>query len=99
MRTLTVELPESVVQTLGPSSQEAASHLMQLAIIELFREGELSGGKAAELLGLSRAEWIDLLARHGVPHTVVSEDDLDHDLKALADWQSRTPTSSRTPDR
>ena len=78
MRTLTVELPERVVQMLGPSSQDAARHLTQLALIALFREGELSGGKAAELLGLSRAEWIDLLARHGVPHTVVSEDDLEH---------------------
>jgi predicted HTH domain antitoxin len=99
MRTLAVELPESVVQFLGPSPQEASARLVELAFIDLFRAGELSGGMAADLLGLSREAWLGLLARHGVPHTIVTEDDLEHDLKALADWKSRTSTSSQTPDR
>jgi predicted HTH domain antitoxin len=99
MHTLTVELPESVVRKLGQTTAEATRHLAELAVIELFRQGELSGGKSAELLSLGRADWLSLLARHGVPHTDVTEDDLDHDLKALADWKSRTSTLSRTPDR
>ncbi|HZO26326.1 MAG TPA: UPF0175 family protein [Chloroflexota bacterium] len=99
MRTLTVELPESVVQKLGPTSQHATRHLAELALIELFRQGELSGGKAAELLGLSRAEWLDLLARHDVPHTVVTQESLAHDLKTLADREARLAKSSPTPDR
>ena len=97
--TLTVELPESIVQKRGPTAQDAARHLEKLALIELFRAGDLSGGRAAELLGLSRADWLDLLARHGVSHTVVTGEDLEHDLKALADWKSRTSKSSQTPDR
>ncbi|MGB9872754.1 MAG: UPF0175 family protein, partial [Anaerolineae bacterium] len=35
--------------------------------IQLFREGRISSGKAAELLGISKLELIQLLARHGVP--------------------------------
>jgi predicted HTH domain antitoxin len=97
--TLSVELPESVVALLGPTSQDAARHLAELALIELFRTGELSGVKAADLLGLSRAEWLDLLARQGVPHTVVTEESLEHDLKTLADRKARLATSSQTPDR
>src|SRR5581483_1898398 len=60
---LTVKLPESVVGLLGTSVEEAARHLVELAVIEVFRQGKLSGGKAAALLGLSRAAWLDLLAR------------------------------------
>ena len=85
MRTLDVELPESVVQKLGSTVQEATRHLAKLAVVELFRVGELSEGKAADLLGLNRVEWRDLLARHDVPHTVVTQESLEHDLKTLAD--------------
>ena len=97
--TLAVELPEGVVKLLAATPQEAARRLVELAYIELFRQGELSGGKAADLLGLSRAEWLDLLARHDVPHAVVTEQSLEHDLKVLADRKQRLETSSPTPDR
>jgi predicted HTH domain antitoxin len=97
---LTVELPESVVRLLGPTTREASRHLVELAVIELFRRGDLSGGKAAELLGLTRAAWLDLLARHDIPHTVVTEESLDHDLEALATWETRRQKkSSPTPGR
>jgi len=99
MCSVTIEMPASVVQLLGSTSEEAARHLAELALIELFRRGELSGGKAAELLGLSRAEWLDLLAQHDVPHAVVTEESLAHDLKTLADRRARRATSSPTPDR
>ena len=85
MCTLAVELPESVVQRLGSTVQEATRHLVELAVIDLFHQGELSEGKAADLLGLNRVEWRDLLARHGVPHTVVTQESLEHDLNSLAD--------------
>jgi len=96
---LTVKLPESVVGLLGTSVEEAARHLVELAVIEVFRQGKLSGGKAAALLGLSRAAWLDLLARHDVPHAVVTEDSLEHDLRTLANRKARLTTSSPTPGR
>lgn len=99
MRTLSVDLPESVVQKLGRTTQDATRHLAELAIVELFRRGDLSGGKAAELLGLSRAAWLDLLARHDVPHTIVTEESLNHDLKTLEAWEAGRQTSSPTPGR
>jgi predicted HTH domain antitoxin len=99
MRTLAVELPERVVQLLAPTPEEATARLAELALIELFRQGELSGGKVAELLGLSRAGWLDLLARRGVPHAVVTEESLAHDLKTLVDRKKRSTTPSPTPGR
>jgi predicted HTH domain antitoxin len=98
-RILAIELPESVVQLLGPTTQQAARHLAEVALIDLFRQGELSGGKAAEALGLNREQWLNLLAQHGVPHAVVTEESLAHDLKTLADRRARRVTSSPTPDR
>ncbi|MCC7367681.1 MAG: UPF0175 family protein [Chloroflexi bacterium] len=99
MQQVTIELPESVARLLGTSPEGAARHLMELAVVELFRRGDLSGGKAAELLGLTRASWLDLLARHGVPHTEVTEESLEHDLQTLAAWKSRPQRSSPTRAR
>lgn len=96
---LTVELPERVARLLGPSPEGAARHLMELAVVELFRRGDLSGGKSAELLGLTRAVWLDLLVRHDVPHTEVTEESLEQDLQTLAAWKSRPRRSSQTPAR
>lgn len=95
--TISVELPEAVVGLLGPTSQEAAVRLKQLALLELFRRGDLSGGKAADLLGLSRAEWLDLLASLGVPHTIVTEESLEHDLQTLAGRMSPLPNDAQLP--
>jgi hypothetical protein len=67
---LTVELPESVVRLLGPSPEDAARHLAELAYVELFRQGEVSSGWAAE------DDFLDLLFRHDVPYIDMSEDEL-----------------------
>jgi predicted HTH domain antitoxin len=73
---LTVELPESVVRLLGPSPEDAARHLAELAYVELFRQGEVSSGWAAEQLGITKDDFLDLLFRHDVPYIDMSEDEL-----------------------
>src|SRR5688572_25040273 len=68
MCTLTVELPESVVKLLGPTTEEATRHLAELAYIELFRQGQVSSGWAAEKLGISKDDFRELLYTHDVRH-------------------------------
>ena len=46
------------------------------AVLELFQEGKISAGKAAEVLGLSKAQFIELLNDRKLPY-------LDADLKQL----------------
>ena len=80
-RTLAVELPESVVNLLGPTPQDAARHLAELAYVELFRRGELSSGWAAERLGISKDEFRELLYSHDVPYIDMSEEELRRDVE------------------
>jgi predicted HTH domain antitoxin len=74
--TLSVTLPQSVVQLLGQTPDEAALHLKELALVELFRQGEVSSGWAAEQLGISKTDFLDLLFRHDVPYFDLSEEEL-----------------------
>lgn len=82
MRTLAVELPERVVQKLGRTTQDATRHLVELAFVELFRQGEVSSGWAAQQLGIAKDEFIRLLARHGVPYIDMSEEEFLQQLEA-----------------
>lgn len=90
MRTLSVELPESVVQKLGQTAQDAARHLAELAYIELFRQGEVSSGWAAEQLQITRTDFLDLLFDHDVPYFDLSEEELRQQVKVAMPRQDRS---------
>ena len=53
----------------------------ELTILELYREGEISSGKAAELLNMERFEFIQYSSKLGIPFLEMSEDELDRDIK------------------
>jgi hypothetical protein len=89
-RTLTVELPESVVQKLGQTTQEATRQLVELAFIELFRQGNVSSGWAARQLGIGKDDVIRLLGKqHGVPYIDLSEEELRQQLEAAMPSRNR----------
>ena len=81
--TIAFTLPEQIEKHLqaeiGPDLSEAAK--VALAV-ELYREGKLSLGQVAEMLGLSVYQADGLLKRHGVevPYTVA---DFEHDRAAF----------------
>lgn len=47
----------------------------------LFERGKLSLGQAAELVGISKAAFMDLLGLYGVSYFNYSPDDLDQDVE------------------
>ncbi|MEK6478453.1 UPF0175 family protein [Catalinimonas sp. 4WD22] len=48
---------------------------------KLFEEGKLSSGQAAEIVGLSKRTFIELLGKYGVSVFAYSYEELDEDLK------------------
>ena len=80
-RTLSVDLPEVVVELLAPTPEEAAMRLAVLAMIEMFRRGEVSSGWAAEQLGISKWDFLDLLFDHDVPYFDLSAEELREQVR------------------
>lgn len=80
--TVEVELPTYALQLLGPTADEVALYLKKLALIELFRRGEVSSGWAAEKLGISKDDFPDLLAEHDMPYVGLSEEELREQVGA-----------------
>ncbi len=67
MTTLTIELPERVLDELHRSSEEVTRDIRLASAVEWFRRGLISQGKAAELAGIARADFLDELAARRIP--------------------------------
>ncbi|WP_366938962.1 UPF0175 family protein, partial [Thermococcus sp.] len=63
--------PKAFRDFLGP---EPERELILLATIELYREGRVSLGKAAQLAGLSVREFLYELRRRGIPINYTREE-------------------------
>ena len=88
MASVNLELPADLVSAakldLGNVSQEAA----KLIALELFREGTVSLGRAAELCTTPLASFMDFAASHGVPPLSYTSEDLAEDRRTLAKLRS-----------
>lgn len=65
MRTITVDLPEDVLDNFA-NVDEIRKAIYEDFIIAQRQKGHISLGRAAELLGLSYTEFFDLLGRKGL---------------------------------
>jgi predicted HTH domain antitoxin len=61
-----VELPDELSIALQRDASQLGSELRLAAAVKWYEMGHLSQGKAAEVAGLSRADFINQLARFGV---------------------------------
>lgn len=81
MPTIEVTLPEEVLTALRKSPQEVARDVRTAAAAEWYAAGLVSQGKAAELAGLSRPEFLDELARRKVPVIQMTVEELRAELE------------------
>jgi predicted HTH domain antitoxin len=80
MQTVSIELPEAAFAALRKAPQDFAVEMRLAAAVKWFELGILSQGKAAEIAGLSRAEFISALARFKVSAWQYSADELKEEL-------------------
>lgn len=86
-RTLEIEVPDDLVSMLG-SPEAARAKAREALILSLLREGRISQGRAAEILGTTRWDLIDLMAAH----------DIRSGPETAAEVDSEMETIRRTPD-
>ncbi len=66
MSTVQIEIPEEVLISLKETPETISRELRILAAVKLFELGKLSSGRAAQLAGISRVEFLMLLGRYQV---------------------------------
>lgn len=73
MKTITLEIPEGVKLTERDATMIVAG--------KLYSDGVLSGGEAAEFVGISKREFLETLSQHGYSVFSDKPEDLAHDFK------------------
>ncbi len=78
MKSFELEVPDDLYASMGEAEMRALAE--EALLVRLYALGKLGSGRAAQLLGMSRREFlVDVLGRHGLSHF-----DEDIDLAAEA---------------
>lgn len=79
MTVLQIEYPEELLNQADQTREALEDLAREALLVRLYDLGKISSGRAAELLNISRREFLDLLSRYGV-----SQFDDSVDLEAEA---------------
>jgi predicted HTH domain antitoxin len=77
-----VELPRDLLAALNIPESDLGRRVREWVVLELFQEGQISSGKAAEILGFSKVHFLDLLDQRNLPYHDASLQDLERELAA-----------------
>jgi predicted HTH domain antitoxin len=77
---LTIRYPEGLEQVVHLTKAEMERHIRLMAALKMFELGKLSSGKAAELAGMSRIEFIEACGLYRVSIFNYSDDEIEAEL-------------------
>jgi predicted HTH domain antitoxin len=85
MDTISVQInvPRDVFGAMDVPEVEIGQRLQELVALELVREGRISTGKGAEMLGISKWAFVQRMARHGIEYFSESPEELSEQLEAV----------------
>ena len=89
METMMLEVPLSkdLFSMLGFSKAEVVESLKEFSVLGLYLERKISAGKAANLMGISKREFIRRLARKGIPYFDYTVEELEGEFQSVDDWK------------
>lgn len=84
METVDLKLPSELLQAANLEGGSLSEETARLLALELYREGKLSLGRAADLCQTSVAAFMEFAARHGVPPLRQNGEDMESRSRTLS---------------
>lgn len=81
-----IEIPEEFVKYMNKNEKDYSKKLKQLFLFQFIKEDKISFGKAAELMGVSKTEYIQALGEMGIPYFESDIDDIRKDVNTLDEF-------------
>ncbi|MEW6620079.1 MAG: UPF0175 family protein [bacterium] len=73
---ISVNIPLEILPIVAKRRKDASTKIFEYLILELYRLGEISSGKAAQFLEMERVEFIRFACRLGIPFIDMDEEEL-----------------------
>jgi predicted HTH domain antitoxin len=83
-KTISFEVPQDLLASLRVGTAELGRNIRLLAAITYFQDKKLSLGKAAQLAGMNRLAFMDLLVKKGIVIFDYDESMLASELSGIA---------------
>lgn len=83
LRKIQLSFPSEVLDAISATYQNNADVIKEAAVLELYREGKITSGKAAEILDMERFEFIRYAGMKGIPYIRMTPDELKEEVKLL----------------
>jgi predicted HTH domain antitoxin len=83
MKAARVELDQDLVDLLEELQRPAKEAARELIVLELYRQGVVSSGRGAQLLGMEREEFIRYTSKRGIPYFQLEGEELQRELDAI----------------
>ncbi len=77
MNTVSIKIPEITFAALGKDSNDLGREILIAAVVKWFELGTISQGKAAEILEISRAEFLNVLSEYQVSAWQYTKEELN----------------------
>jgi predicted HTH domain antitoxin len=81
-KVIEVRVPTALLQ-FGLDQNEIQQRLTEWLVLSLFTEGQISSGKAARLLNISRIEFLGLLRARGIAYINYTSEELAEEFDAV----------------
>jgi predicted HTH domain antitoxin len=85
MSKVTIDLDKDLAAVLQQIHQPVEQAVRELMVLELYRRGSISSGKAAELLGMARLAFLQHASHLGIPFFDMTEDEWAAEQASLKD--------------
>ncbi len=79
-----ISVPRDLAGALDIPLTSLAPYRQEVVALELFRQGRISSGKGAELIGISKLDFIRLLHKHDIPYFTDTPAELEAEVAAVS---------------
>jgi predicted HTH domain antitoxin len=79
LKTISIEFPEEIIELFG--EEELKKSVRKLSVLDLVKKGKLSSGKAAEILGITRWDFMELMSDYDIPIANFPPEELERQAK------------------
>jgi predicted HTH domain antitoxin len=78
-----IELDDEIAALLSQFNKPLDSSVQEMLVLELYRQGKISSGKAAELLGFAKIDFIKYASSLGIDYITMTDEEWQAELKVV----------------